>query len=226
MNSGESFRKGVREVAPALVGNVPFGIIVGVTTVGVGVDPLSTVAMSGFMFAGAAQLAMVDLLSRHAPVVIVVLTGLVVNLRYVMYSASISRYFADYSAGWKALLAAFLLDIDYAMSVNEYEENPAVSRRWYYLGVAIPLWLNWVAATAVGALLGAGVPESWHLGFAVPLVFMALLAPAVENPTTAIAAATGGIVAVGLVGLPFNLGLVAGAVAGVLGGAVAEERWF
>ena len=71
-------------MAPALIGNVPFGVIVGVTAVSVGFDPFEVVAMSGLMFAGAAQLAMIDLLGEAAPLVIVVLTGLVVNLRYVM----------------------------------------------------------------------------------------------------------------------------------------------
>lgn len=222
MNGRESFLAGVRDVAPALVGNVPFGVIVGVTAVNVGIDPIAAVAMSGLVFAGAAQLAMIDLVAASAPVAIVVLTGLVVNLRYLMYSASIARHFEDRGPGWKATIAALLLDVNYAMSVTRFQDDASVVRRWYYLGLAIPLWVNWIAATAVGAVLGAGVPPSWHLEFAVPLVFLALLAPAVDDVGTAIAAGAGGAAAVGLAGLPFNLGLVTGAVVGVLAGAVSE----
>lgn len=219
MNGRESFVEGAGDVAPALLGNVPFGLIAGVAIVDVGFDPVAAVVMSGAMFAGAAQLAMVDLLSTGAPLAVVVATGLVVNLRYVMYSASIARHFADHSRGWKAAIAAFLLDIDYAMSVNRFEEEPRPVKRWYYLGVAVPLWANWVAATAVGALLGANIPDAWHLEFAIPLVFLALLAPAVEDPSTALAAGVAGTAAVVLAGLPFNLGLVAGATVGIVAGA-------
>lgn len=223
MNGRESFGEGVRAVAPALLGNVPFGLIVGVTMVDVGLDPLSAIAMSATMFAGAAQLAMLDLLQRSAPLAIVVLTGLVVNLRYVMYSASIARHFEDHSLRWRAGIAAFLLDVTYAMSVQRFDREPATEKGWYYLGVAIPLWTVWVVATAVGALLGAAIPGSWQLEFAVPLVFLALLAPAVDNPASAIAAGAAGAGAVVLAGLPFNLGLVTGALVGIVAGALAEE---
>lgn len=221
MNRKESFLEGVRDVAPALVGNVPFGVIVGVTAVSVGFDPLAAVAMSGFMFAGAAQLAMIEMLGAAAPLALVVLTGLVVNLRYVMYSATFSQYVKDYGPRWRAVLPALLIDITFAMAVTAADERPAVDVRWYYLGVGIPLWIVWVGMTTVGAVVGAGVPPSWQLEFAVPLVFLALLAPAIRDRSTAVAGATGGIVAVALVGIPFNAGLLGGAVAGVVAGAVA-----
>jgi len=224
VNRQESFIEGARDVAPALVGNVPFGVIVGVTAVGIGIDPFAIVAMSGLLFAGAAQLAMIDLLGEAAPLAIVVLTGLVVNLRYVMYSATISQYLTEYGPKWRGVVAAFLIDITFAMSVTKVTDEPAVDTVAYYLGVGIPLWITWVSATAAGALLGASVPASWHLDFAVPLVFMALLAPAVEDGSTAVAAAVGGVVAVALTGVAFNAGLLAGASAGILAGAVAG-RW-
>lgn len=224
MNRQESFVEGFRDVAPALVGNVPFGVIVGVTAVGLGFDPVAAVAMSGLMFAGAAQLAMMDLLGEAAPLAIVVLTGLVVNLRYVMYSATFSQYLADYGPRWRGAIAALLIDITFAMSVTRVDEDPDVDVAGYYMGVGVPLWATWVSATAAGAILGAGVPASWHLEFAVPLVFLALLAPAIKDSSTAVAGGVGGVVAVALTGIPFNAGLLAGALAGVVAGAIAG-RW-
>lgn len=224
MNRQESFIEGARDVAPALVGNVPFGVIVGVTAVGIGIDPVAIVAMSGLVFAGAAQLAMIEMLGEAAPLAIVVLTGLVVNLRYVMYSATFSQYVADYGPRWRGVIAALLIDITFAMAVTKVEDDPSVDTAAYYLGVGVPLWLTWVSMTAVGAILGAGVPASWQLEFAVPLVFLALLAPAIRNRSTAVAGGVGGGVAVLLTGIPFNAGLLGGAMAGILAGAVAG-RW-
>lgn len=217
-----AFVQGMRDVAPAIPANVPFGVVVGVTAVGVGMSALEVVGMSMFVFAGAAQIAAIDLIGKNAPAAIVVLTVLVVNLRYVMYSASIAPYFTRYSKRWRLLLAYFLLDVDYALSVTTFAEDETADRRWYYLGTAVPIWMTWVAATTAGAVLGASVPASWQLDFAIPLLFLSLLAPAISDRRTVAAAVGGGVVAVAGAGLPFNLGLVTGALMGITAGLVAE----
>ena len=218
------FLGGVRDVAPALPANVPFGIIAGVASAGVGMSPLQTVVMAATLFAGAAHIAAVDLMGRNAPLAIVVLTALVVNLRYMMYSASIAPYFKQFAARWKAALAYFLLDVDYALSVTKFAENEGIDRRAYYLGTALPIWMAWVASTAVGAVLGASVPASWQLDFAIPLLFLSLLVPNIKGRASGLAAVASGLVAVIAAGLPFNLGLIVGAVVGIVAGMVVEGR--
>ncbi|WP_435180160.1 AzlC family ABC transporter permease [Halorussus sp. AFM4] len=219
------FTAGVRVVAPILLGVVPFGMVAGAAAVGVGIPAAQAVAMSVVIFAGASQLAAIELVGRGAPALVVVATVLVVNLRHVMYSASIAPHFARLSARWKAGLSYLLTDQAYAVSVLRFERDPETSRRWYYLGVALPLWLVWQAATVVGVVLGARVPEGWHLEFAVPLVFLAVLVPAVTDRATAAAALVGGAAAIAANGLPYNLGLVTAAVVGIAAGMVAESVW-
>lgn len=218
------FLVGARDVAPALPANVPFGVIVGVAAAGIGMSPVQALAMSASVFAGAAQIAAIDLMGRDAPVAIVILTALVVNLRYVMYSASIAPYFERFSAKWRATLAYFLLDVDFALSVTKFEEDPGINRRAYYLGIGIPLWFVWIASTGVGVVLGASVPESWQLDFAIPLLFLALLVPNVEGRATGAAALGSGVVAVFGAGLPFNLGLIVGSIVGIVVGLLVDGR--
>ena len=124
----------------------------------------------------------------------------------------------------RAVLPALLIDITFAMTVTKADDDPDVDTAAYYLGVGMPLWVVWVSATAAGAVLGAGVPASWHLEFTVPLVFLALLAPAITDRSTAVAGGVGGVVAVALTGVAFNAGLLVAAVAGVSAGAIAG-RW-
>ena len=217
------FRAGVRVAAPIVLGVFPFGMVAGAAAVSVGVPTLHAVAMSVVIFAGASQLAAVELIGRNAPAAVVVLTVLVVNLRLVMYSASIAPYFARQSARWKAALSYLLTDQAYAVSVIEFEHEPETSRRWYYLGVALPMWVAWQVATVVGVAVGAGVPDGWHLEFAVPLVFLAVLFPAVTDRATAVAAGVGGATAVAASGLPYNLGLITAAVAGIAAGVAVES---
>jgi 4-azaleucine resistance transporter AzlC len=221
----ESFLAGARATAPVLVGIVPFGLVAGAAAVGVGLSGLQAVGLSAIVFAGASQLAAIDLLGQDAPLAVVVVTALVINLRMVMYSASIAPYFQGVATRWRAGLAYLLTDQAYALSVTRFGDDRPVRRRWYYLGAAAPLWAVWQVCTVVGVVVGARVPESLPLSFAVPLTFLALLVPAITDRASGVAAAVGGAGAAVGVGLPLNLGLIAGALAGVLAGLVAESRW-
>jgi len=224
--SRTAFRSGVRDVLPALPANVPFGVIAGVATVGAGFDPVQATAFAGLTFAGAAQVAAVELVDQHAPIAIVVATALVVNLRYMMYSASLGAHFRDLSTRWKLAVAFFLLDVTYALSIARFEgrddPTPTGEGRWYYLGTALPLWVTWVGASLVGIVFGARVPASWHLDFAIPLLFMGLLAPALDGRPSCVAAGVAGVLAVAGFGLPFNVGILIAAVGGILAGVLAE----
>ena len=98
-------------------------------------------------------------------------------------------------------------------------ERDGIGRRLaFYLGVALPLWFGWQVATVLGATLGARLPSAWGLDFAIPLTFMALVMPALRDAPSWAAAATGGAVAVAAHDLPWNLGLIAGALAGIAAG--------
>jgi 4-azaleucine resistance transporter AzlC len=217
------FRRGLRDVAPLLLGVAPFGVVAGIAAADAGLGLAQAVGMSVVVFAGAAQLAAIELLGADAPVAVVVVTAVVINLRLLMYSASIAPYFRAFATRWKAALAYVLTDQAYALSVSVYRGDGTVDRRAYYLGAALALWAVWQATTVAGVVVGTGLPEAWGLEFAVPLVFLALLVPAMEDRTTTLAAVAGGSVAVAAGGLPLNLGLLVGAAAGI-GAGLAGER--
>ena len=118
-----------------------------------------------------------------------------------------------------------MTDQAYAFSVLRFRREPSMPRRDYYLGAALPLWVLWQLTTAAGVILGAQVPPSWQLEFAIPLTFLALLAPAVRDRPGLSAAIVAGILALTLQGLPFNLGLILASFAGIGAGTAAERRW-
>ncbi|WP_224448809.1 AzlC family ABC transporter permease [Haloprofundus salilacus] len=245
MNVPTELRAGVRDALPLFLGIVPFAVVFGVAAVDAGLSALQAVGLSVFVFAGASQLATIELLADDATLAVVVLTAVVINLRMLMYSASIAPYFRSLAGRSKAFLAYFLTDQAYALSVAHYgalddatggsgsgesdasaAETDALStadRRWYYLGVGVSLWVVWQLGTVAGLVLGTGVPESWGLDFTVPLVFLALLVPAMNDVPTITAGVCGGVVAVVAAGLPLNLGLLVGATAGIVAGLLAER---
>lgn len=227
-----AFTEGVRALIPILIGVVPFGLIFGVTAAELPVDNLLGWASSILIFAGASQLAAVDLLASGAAPVVVIMTVLVINARHLMYSASLEPHFRDLPLRDKLTLPYLMTDQAYAMSILRFEGSDLVSsyRKWYYLGAGLALWTTWQISTTIGVLVGDIIPSTWRLDFAVPLVFLALLVPAVRNRPSLIAAvvaagiAVAGRIADGGEGLPFNLGLVIGALAGVVAGSVADRE--
>jgi len=95
-------------------------------------------------------------------------------------------------------------------------------KRWFYLGVALAIWLTWQAATMSGILLGAWASEGWSLDFVLPLIFIAAAVPAIKDRTTGAASLSAGLAALLCAALPLNLGLITAALVGVVGGLVAE----
>jgi 4-azaleucine resistance transporter AzlC len=213
--TGSDLWAGVRDVSPLMLGIVPFALVAGIAAVDAGLGLAEAVGMSVIVFAGASQLAAFELLGSNAPLAVVIGTAAVINLRMVMYSASIAPYFADYDRRLRAGLAYVLTDQAYALSVAEFDKRPERSRWRYYLGVAASLWVVWQIGTVVGVVIGTGVPDSWGLTFAVPLVFLALLVPAMKDRPTTAAGVAAGAVAIVAVGLPLNLGLLVGAITGI-----------
>lgn len=216
--------QGVRDFSPLILGVVPFGTVAGIAAIEVGLDFSHAMGFSIIVLAGAAQLASIALIGQDATLIVIIATALIINARFVMYSASLAPHFAGLSIPRRMLAAYLLTDQAYAFSIIRYrdEEWDVRQKLTYYLGVGGALWLVWQASTALGAALGAGVPEEWSLDFAVPLVFLALLVPAIREKADGTAALVAGALAVLAAGLAYNLALPIAAIAGIAAGVVFE----
>jgi 4-azaleucine resistance transporter AzlC len=219
------FLSGLRHVVPLLVGAAPFGMIYGVLAVDAGIPVLPAQLMSLIVFAGSAQFVAAQLIAAGASGLVVVLTVFIVNLRHALYSASIAPHTAGLPRGWKWLLAYLLTDEAYAVAINRYRDGAAgAQRHWYFLGAGLGLWMTWQAATAIGIFLGTEIPAGWSLDFALALTFIAIVVPGLKARADVVAALVGGAVALLAWGLPYRLGLIVAAFAGIAAGLVAARR--
>lgn len=219
-----AFWAGLQAIAPILLGIVPFATIAGAAAVGAGLPETLALGLSVIVYAGASQLAALELVRQDAPVFVIVGTALIINLRFLMYSASLAPHFQALPLRWRSPLAYVLTDQAYAVSVSRFTDDAGISRGWYYLGAAVPMWITWQASNAVGVFLGAQVPPSWSLDFAIPLTFLALLVPALKSRPAVLAALVSAGVAVGAAALPLNLGLLLAAFAGIGAGLLADQH--
>jgi predicted branched-subunit amino acid permease len=224
MSSRAGMLDGMRAVAPLLIGVAPFGLIVGVTAAGTAIGVQLGYATSLIIFAGAAQLATVQLIDAGSAAAVVIGTALVINARHLMYSAALAPHFREFPGRYRFGLPYFLTDQAFVVSITRFNEDTSPEyKRWFYSGGAVSLFVTWQVTTATGVILGASVPESWSLDFAIPLVFLALLIPALRTRPAAVAAVVGGVVAVLAHDVSYNLGLMIGALAGIVAGVVAER---
>jgi len=223
----ETFIAGVLSVAPTVPGVVPFGVVSGLTAMATGLTAVQAMTMSVTVFAGASQLATLQLLSEGAVPAVIVLTALIINLRFAMYSASLAPHLYHLGPQWRLPLAYFLVDQNYALSINRFQyddRGPDPLGHWYFLGGGATMWLTWQSSALVGIFMGGSIPRDWSLDFAIPLVFMAVLVPALRHRYHVAAAVTGGLVATAAGSLPYNLGLIAGALCGIAAGVTLEQR--
>lgn len=223
------FLAGCRAELPIILGVAPFGMIYGALALGAGLSALASQAMSSVIFAGSAQFVTAQLVREGAPGLVVVVTVLIVNLRHALYSASVAPYLRPVNRGWKAVLAYLLTDEAYAVVIarclrdDQSGEAPSPNRHWFFLGAGLTLWTSWQASTAAGVFLGGRLPASFGLDFTLPLTFIALVFPALEDRGAFAAALGGGGIAVLAFGLPYKLGLVLAALGGIAIGIVAER---
>ena len=215
---------GARDVSPLLLGVIPFGLVLGVIAADSVIGPVLGWATSFIIFGGAAQLATVQLFDQGAAATVVVATGLVIGARHVMYSAGLVPHFSEFPRWSRYVLPYLLTDQAFALSIVRYQDvDDAVYRRRYFIGAGLTLWTVWQVVTLIGVLVGAQLPESLSLAFAIPLVFVALLVLTVRSRPELIAAVVGGLVALLAASAPLGLGLIIGALAGVAAGVAAHR---
>jgi predicted branched-subunit amino acid permease len=221
----EEVRAGARAVAPMLVGVIPFGLVAGASPVAEGFGTDIAIGFSTIVFAGASQLAAIDVLGDGGSAFVAALAAWTINLRMVLYSASLAPHLAEEKLRTRLAMAYVLTDQAYAVSINRWaggRDDPK-ARVPYYLGGALTLWISWQTVTIIGALIGGSVPEEVPLEYAVPLVFLVLLIPAINSRPALIAALVGGFGAVAAAELGVgSLSLTAGAVSGIVAGTIAD----
>ena len=221
----KNFWAGARAEIPLIIGGFPFGMIYGALAMNAGLSTSAAQLMSSIVFAGSAQFITAELVHQLTPGPVIVLTIAVVNLRHMLYSASLAPYLASLSTPWKALLSYLLTDEAYAPTAIHYEkEGKTADGHWFLLGAGLTLWMDWQISTALGIWLGTAIPESWSLDFALPLTFIAMVVPVLKDSPSIAAACSAGMVALVAHRLPYQFGLIVAAFVGITVGTLLERR--
>lgn len=200
-----------------VVAYIPIGLLWGTLAAAKGISPLEAVMMSVIVFAGSAQFVAVDMWQDPVPVLLLTFTALIINVRHVLMSASLSRHVGAIPRALHPVVAYFLVDESWALAERRVLETPLTFA--YYLGITLPLAMTWWLSTGTGAMLGRalGDPSALGLDFAFSAMFIAILMGFWKGPSTAgVLAASGAVAAATHVAFEGPWYIVAGAVAGAL----------
>ncbi len=214
-------RRGIADALPLFIPAIPFALVLGVTILQSSLLPLLGWSSSWVIYGGASQLTLITLLNDGAAAAAAVTAALIVNARHLMYSAAMAPAFQQQPGWFRWVGSYFLIDQVFALCMLRTALPPR-EFRLYYLSVGITFWSLWVAACGAALFLGPVVPAQWHLGFAVPVMFLALLVMGVDRWPKAVAALIAALVAWLGADLPHRSGLLLGAGAGVGFGMLFE----
>jgi len=213
--------------APFLVMAVPFGMLFGVVASEAGLDIFQTVSMSVIVVAGAAQFSALQVLVDGAPFYVAVLTGLAVNLRMLMYSASLAPHFGKAPKWHRVIAAYFMVDQTYGVAILELDKKPDLpvsAKLAYFFGAATLIFPVWYGSTLLGIFVGSTIPPQYALDFTVPIMFIAIVAPSLRSVPHLAAAFVSVAVSLALSWMPYSLWLMIAAVAAMITGAEVERQ--
>lgn len=211
-----AFRAGFADMLGPAPGVLAWGLVTGVAMVKMGLGTTASVAVSLAAYAGSAQLATLPLVLGGAAWWVVLLTAIVINLRFTVYSATLGQLFAGQRPWPRFLLGYFNGDVTFMRLLAHLQRNPADPQRCaFYCGAVCANWLAWQFGSLFGIFAAASIPQQWGLEVAGMLALVAVLAPALRNRPAALGAAVAGIVAYVARNLPLHLGVMAGLVAGI-----------
>lgn len=219
-----AWKAGFAAGAPTLFGIAAWGMVVGIAMVKAGLGVPHALGMTLLVFAGSAQLAALPLIFANAPIWVIFTTALVVNLRFVIFSALMAPHFSHLP--WRARLGLGYIsgDISIALFLQRFPSPaPEAGKLSYLKALMFPNWCAWQTGSIIGILLGSAVPTAWGLGFAGTLAILCITVPLVANKAVLAGVIVAGTVSVLAFSLPFKLGLLVAVVAGMITAMVVEE---
>jgi predicted branched-subunit amino acid permease len=190
--------------------------VIGISAAQASVPTVAGWLTGPLIYAGSAQVATIQMLDAGAASLAVIVTVLVINLRLILYSAAMAKYWRGTPLWWRLLAGYLLIDPSFAVGTERY--GRADDRRAghaHYLGGAVVLWATWLTAIAVGATAATTVPAGLHLELLVPLYLVGEIVPKMRKADTRVAALVGGGVALACLTVPMHLGIAIGIAAGI-----------
>ena len=215
-------RSGALAMLPLLAAYIPFALVIGSAVADHGA-PVAGWAGSWLIYGGSAHVATIRTLD-DAGAVAAILTGLLINARLLVYSASLARRWHGQPRWFRFVAAGLIIDPTWAMAEKHAERCPDLrQQRHYFLAAGLTLGVGWSAAIAVGVVMGARL--DWlDLEIVIPLCLLALVGAGLRAADTRSTVVVAAAVALLTSGWPAGTSVLAAVVAGSVAGLPNTRR--
>ncbi len=217
-------REGLRNIAPLVITVIPIGMVAGALAAAKGLSVAEAGLMSLLVFAGGAQFAAIGLWTYPVPIFAIVFSTLLINSRHLLMSASVTSKMTGFSRAGRLFAMFFLVDEIWAFAERRALSRPVTPAYW--VGLAAPMFVAWMGATFLGAVLGSfmGDPARFGADFAFAAVFIGLTATfwkGVRSAFTIAASLAASALVYLVIGSPWHV--AAGALAGIVAAWLAAD---
>jgi len=216
--------EGFRAFLPMSIGLIPWALVTGVAMKSAGLSVWQSMGMNVIVFAGVAQIGTLPLIVAGAPLWLIGLTALALNLRFVIFSAAMARGFEGIGVLHRMLCGYLLIDGVFAVCTDRMLREPDPHFRFgYYIAPAAWGWLLWQIFVFVGVMGADVLPKDWSLEFMATIALLVILVSVCKQAPMLIAALAGGIASVLLRDLPLKLGVIIAILIGMAAGFIAQR---
>lgn len=199
----------IKKTFPLALSAIPFGIVMGTSTLKAGFDSFEMFYMNFSMFAGASQLVFVELYKNSSPLIIILVSCLLINSRMFLYSLALFEEFRELKLSKKIILSYFIIDQTYVIYEEVKEQLLDNSDKFtFFLTSGLFMFSFWIIGVCLGYFFGEILPFYEHLDFLVPLIFIAIFGAKLNSPTNVLVFLSAVILSLIFAKFPFNLGLL------------------
>jgi predicted branched-subunit amino acid permease len=220
-----AFREAVVQCAGTTPGILAWGIVTGMAMVKTGLTAWQALGMTFIVFGGSAQLAALPLIAMHSPPALIFLTALMVNLRFLIFSAAVAPHFANLAWYRRVWYGYFNADVTMAFFPQRFPDaaSAPAGKLGYFCGVSYSNWVAWQVGSVAGILLAGWIPDQWGIGFAGTLALLAITIPLIINVPALVGVVVASVVGVLGAGFPYRLGLLLAIVLGMTAAMMVDS---
>lgn len=215
----QHFREAFKASAATMPGIFAWGLVAGMAMAQSGMTLWQALGMTFLVFAGSAQLAVLPLMAASAPLWVIFLTAVMVNLRFLIFAAAVAPHFTHVPWFKRVWYGYFNADVTMGFFPQRFPAetlNQSEGKVGFFTGVSYPNWCAWQSGSVAGILLASQIPPSWGIGFAGTLALLAIMIPLIVNSAALAGVVVAGAVAVAAASLPYRLGLLLAVIVGMV----------
>lgn len=182
MEAHVTFKQGVKECVPTLLGYAGVGLSFGIVAVASGFSLLEIILLCLLVYAGAAQFIICALVIAGTPISAIVLTAFIVNSRMFLLSMTLAPNYQSYGLLNRIGLSTLITDETFGVAITPNLKGEKINDRWLH-GLNITAYLFWTFACVMGAIFGKYInnPETLGLDFAIAAMFIFLAVSQFES---------------------------------------------